>query len=146
MFSRNQLKISPSQNGDIGYGLLAQHYPNCNISKPHGFIANIEFLQEESNQKLCGISAFDLPNILFYPTYMIFLVLLMLFLFNLKTILSNTGALYLVSYSGSTFLYISFFAISGGAIDRYGALLIPIVFMSLGLLVAQNAKPRKLVR
>jgi|GEM_PF-4898831 len=145
IFSRSNLQISPSQNADIGYGLFAQHYPNCNISQPHGFIANIEYLQEEVGQNLCGISEIDLPNILFYPTYMIYLLLLTLLLFSLKRIVSYSGALYLVSYLGSTLTYISFFAISGGAIDRYGALLIPIVFVSLGLLITHNVKLKKSV-
>jgi len=145
IFSRNDLQISPSQNADIGYGLFAQQYPNCNVSKPHGFIANIEFLQEEASLKFCGISGIDLPNFLFYPIYTIYLALLVLFLFSFKTIVSTSGGLYLVSYVGSTFVYISFFAISGGAIDRYGALLIPIVFVNLGSLITQNSKLKKLV-
>ena len=146
IFSRNEAQISPSQNADIGYGLFAQHYPNCNVSKPHGFIANIEFLQEEAGLKLCGISEIDLPNILFYPIYTIYFALLVLFLFSLKTVVSNSGGLYFVSYLGSTFVYISFFAISGGAIDRYGALLIPIVFVNLGSLISHNYKLKRLVR
>jgi hypothetical protein len=145
IFSRNEAQISPSQNADIGYGLFAQHYPNCNVSKPHGFIADIEFLQEEAGLKLCGISGIDLPNILFYPIYTIYLMLLVFFLFSIKTIVSTSGGLYLISYLGSTFVYISFFAISGGAIDRYGALLIPIVFVNLGLLIAHNSNLKKLV-
>jgi hypothetical protein len=145
IFSRNDLQISPSQNADIGYGLFAQQYPNCNVSKPHGFIANIEFLQEEASLKLCGVSGVDLPNILFYPVYTIYLALLVLFLFNLKTIVSTSGGLYLASYLGSTFVYICFFAISGGAIDRYGATLIPVVFVHLGSLITRNSKLKWLV-
>lgn len=145
IFSRNELQIQPSQNADIGYGLFAQHYPNCNVSKPHGFIANIEFLQEEAGLKLCGISGIDLPNILFYPIYTIYLTLLVIFLFSLKTVVSTSGGLYLVSYLGSTFVYISFFAISGGAIDRYGATLIPIVFLHLGSLITRNSKLKRLL-
>lgn len=144
IFSRNELQISPSQNADIGYGLLAQHYPNCNTSKPHGFVANIEYLQEEVGQNLCGISGIDLPNILFYPTYAIYLLLLILLLFSLKTVISHSGALYLLSYLGSTLIYISVFAISGGAIDRYGAPIIPMVFVSLGLIITCNPKLKKL--
>ena len=145
IFSRNDLQISPSQNADIGYGLFAQHYPNCNVSKPHGFIANIEFLQEEAGLKLCGVSGIDLPNILFYPVYATYLALLVLFLFSLKTMISTSGGLYLVSYLGSTFVYICFFAISGGAIDRYGATLIPVVFVHLVPLITRSSRLKWLV-
>lgn len=145
IFSRNDVQISPSQNADIGYGLFAQHYPNCNSSKPHGFIANIEFLQEESEQALCGISTVDLPNVLFYPIYILYIFVLIRLLLSLRTIASSSGAICLIAHLGSASIYISFFAISGGAIDRYGALLIPIVFSSIGLLMNQNVILRSVV-
>lgn len=142
IFSRGDAQITPSQNADIGFGLFAEHYPQCNTSRPHGFIADPEYLKDIWTQELCGLSTLDLPNTLFYPVYGLYVLALFWFVFSLKKILIRDKAIKMTSYLGSAFLYICVFAFSGGAVDRYGSILIPLICIGMALVFGKKWSER----
>lgn len=129
IIDRDSVIISPSQNADIGFGLLSTQYPRCNSSFPHGVVADSQYLSVEASSSLCGFTSLNVPWPVFYLIYLIWILVFIVFLFNLFGSWLLLRQARFIAFLTPALTLVFLYAIAGGAIDRYGTPLISVVVM-----------------
>jgi hypothetical protein len=148
IINRQSVTISPSQNADIGFGLLSGDYPKCNNSIPHGFLADPTYLQQVEKANFCSLTGLNFPSQLFFLLYLFWVLTILLHLatfFKAAVTLHLGNTEVLAMYLPSTTLLV-FYSIAGGAIDRYGSPVIPLMILGNICIYMSQMQGRKEIR
>jgi len=117
-----------SQNGDIGFGLFASNYGQCVSNPPEVLTVNNNFISDFLWPDTCAFIDFDLPLVIFYPVFAIWITLSCFWIWSLF----RKRDTFVFIASLPILVFLSAYSVFGGGIDRYGSSSYPIIaFLSI---------------
>jgi hypothetical protein len=124
-----------SQNGDIGFGLFASNYGQCVSNPPEVLMVTNTFISDFLWQDTCAFTDFDLPLIIFYLIFAIWIPLSCFWIWSLFR--RKDDFIFIASLP--VLLFLGTYSLFGGGIDRYGSSSYPIIAY-LSILTLYNNK------
>ena len=124
-----------SQNGDIGFGLFASNYGPCVSNPPEVLTVNNAFISDFLWRDTCAFNDFDLPLVIFYLVFAIWIILSCFWIWSLF----RKRDTFVFIASLPILLFLGTYSIFGGGIDRYGSSSYPIIAY-LSILTLYNTK------
>jgi hypothetical protein len=124
-----------SQNGDIGFGLFSSNYGQCVSIPPEVLTVNNTFISDFLWRDTCAFMDFDLPLVIFYLIFAIWITLSCVWIWSLFRRMDD----FTFIASLPVLLFLGTYSIFGGGIDRYGSSSYPIIAF-LSILTLYNKK------